>query len=169
MTSSSSSENKFATPFDVPANYSGPTNFSPKVASDFVGLVIAAPEQVNVGQVSPGELVCPVSLTFEFNYAFLSTIRGPETDHMVVVAIDAKTGKSYSNTLQRDDSVPSDADDRPKLSAQEMQNIRSKGYFTFDLASVLQLPKKAATYRVHVTLEKYQSNVVTIMVRSGSK
>ena len=165
---------QFSTPFDVPHDFSSPTNFSPPIGHDFVGIVINAPEKVMFdphadGSDQDGFAHIPVSMTYRFSHAFLKNIAGPTVHHMTVVAVPVKAGKPYSSTLQMDEAAPYKPDGRPQPTQEELESRSSKGYFTFNLAAMLNLPKEEATYHVHVTLEKYQSNVITIALKKKGK
>lgn len=168
MTKSSSD----ATPFDITAGFRGPTKFMPRIDPDFKGIRINMPETVAVsaqgGNIAQGYI--PISMTYQFSYAYIGKFDYIR-HHMVVIAVDATTGRVYSGTLEEPDETVS-AKKRPVPTAQELaeqEQTLAQSFLTFDLSKYLELPNKDAGYHVHVSLEQYQSNVVTFSLVGAGK
>jgi hypothetical protein len=87
---------------------------------------------------------------------------------MSVVAVNGRTGVSYTSTLQEDDAAAPPPEDRAGDPA-ELEQTVFKNFLTFDLARFLAFPEEEAVYHIHVTLENHQSNAVTIKVRKQGK
>lgn len=162
---------EFKSPFDVRPGYKDETPFSPVVEDGAQGIRIAIPPEVTFARgASPdseeGFTYIPVSMTFLFPVSYASRFDAIAA-HMVAVAVDAKTGAAFSAPIQEPDFVPSPPappDPDPEPGAVRVETL-SLSYLTFNLAQVVPLPVAEATYRVHVTLEKHQSNVVTTELR----
>lgn len=158
---------EFKSPFDVRPGYKDETPFSPTVEDGAQGIRIAIPPVVTFARGASsdseeGFAYIPVSMTFLFPVSYASRFDAI-TAHMVAVAVDAKTGASFSAPIQEPDFVPSPPrppEPAPGPGAVQVETL-SLRYLTFNLAQVLPLPVAEATYRVHVTLEQHQSNVVT--------
>ena len=156
----------FASPFDVPPNFRAQTNFSPVVDRAFRGIVISAPSPSSFAE---GESVdrfgsfanIPVSVTFQLEGEVIERI-GRVTDHIGVIAVSRRTNRSYSSTLASHDPVAprASAPSPPRNPAVGLPRVRS--HLTFNLAQYLDLPHEPDTYWVHLILEQYQSNVLSI-------
>lgn len=167
--SESFSAESFSSPFDVPHGYSAKTDFSPEIKGDFIGIKISAPKTVSRRAEGGGEegASIPISIAYQFTAAYKIKYN-PIAHHMVVVAVNARTGASFTSTLQDDDPAPR-ADEGEEIPAEDLENTFFEEYLTIDLAQFLKLPEKDAVYHVHVTLEKHQSNVVKIEIRKKGK
>lgn len=154
-------------PFDVKPGYKSETPFSPSVGDETHAIRIDIPPVVTFApgasaDAEEGFTYVPVSMSsiFPVSYARKWDVI---TAHMVVVAVNVRTGASWSAPIQEPDFEPSppdppESDPEPGVLRVESLSLR---YHTFNLAEVLSLPAEEATYRVHVMLEKHQSNVVT--------
>lgn len=161
--------NSFNSPFDVRPGYRAKSTFSPELDENFVGIRIDAPKLAtfNVGDsIDRFESFTniPVSMAFRFSAAYEIKFDNI-SDHMAVVAVNSITGKSFSSTLQDEDPVIYTPTDFSKIAKEKLENTFNTGYLTFNVAQFLKIPQENATYDIHVTLEEYQSNVVTVTLQ----
>lgn len=162
---------KFNSPFDVNPGYKSNTNYSPELDDSFIGIRISAPDIV---KFTPGNIVddlgsfvyIPISISYRFSIAYERKFDNI-TDHMVLVAVDSVTGTPYSETLQNDDSVEYLPIDFPEVSEQELNSTFGTGFMTVNLIHFLQIPQRSGDYNIHITLEKYQSNLLTVELIEG--
>lgn len=152
--------------YDISNGYLGATNYSPIVDSKFTGIKITSPENISINKniEQYGELRIPISMTYAFNFDFINSLHGTETDNMFVIVVDSQTGKSYSSGLQVDDSVQIEPEE-PYEQSKEVTSAIAYGYFTFNLANFIDLPETTAMYHVHIQLKNIQSNVIAISVK----
>jgi len=160
-------QHTFRSPFDVPIGYRSETNYSPVINNQFFGIKINSPEKITVKEALKMDRFgnndyVPISLTHQFNLAYLRKFNNI-TDHMTVVAVNVKTGISFSGNLGDEDTAEY-PDDAPYLPEEELVNTFAEGFLTFNLLQVLNLPAESAAYFIHVTLEEYQSNVLQILL-----
>lgn len=149
--------------FDIPPGSHEETPFTPRLPDGREGIRIAAPPIVEMPAKNDGARLgtyVPVAMTHRFRISY-----GRRFDymaaHMTVCAVDAATGESLCSSLQEDDYIPTGPDLTPVPPDQD--NL-SESHLQFDLARFVALPAREARYHVHVSLEKYQSNTVTIEV-----
>jgi len=156
-----------ATPFDVPPGVRERTPFSPAVPADGYGIWIAAPSVVEFALGGSADRLrnfayAPISLSYHLEN---SVLERAGVDRMTVIATSASTGRVYSATLEEDDPVdPPDEvpNPNPPLKGMRLELESVEGYYTFNLLQFLKLPATTDRYRVHVTLETFQSNVIEI-------
>ena len=159
-------------PFDVMPGDTSETPFSPRLEAGAVGIRLAVPAEVTY---TPGAerrpdgsfTYVPVSMTYTFSVAYRRKFE-VITAHMMVVAVNTRTGASYSAPVQEQDFELDPDAPREQPSEKDLARMArtfATGYFTFNLAGLLSLPVEDATYNVHVTLEEHQSNVVTTELR----
>lgn len=165
-------QDSYKSPFDVRPGYRSNTNFSPKIDDEFIGIRIDAPEVVKfIPDVIIDEFgtfaYIPVSLTYRFALSYEQKFDSI-TDHMVIVAVDAVSGESFSSTLEVDESVEHVPNDLSNVTEEELSNTFSTGYLTINLADYLDLPQIGSKLHIHVTLEEFQTNTVTVELQEDN-
>ena len=165
-------QDSYKSPFDVRPGYRSSTNFSPILDDDYIGIRINAPKIV---KFIPGVIMddlgtftyIPISLTYRFSLNYERKFDNM-TDHMVVVAVDAITGESFSGTLENDESVEYVPIDLAHVTEEGMSNTFATGYLTVNLVDYLDLPQLESKYNIHVTLEEHQTNTLTVELQKAS-
>jgi hypothetical protein len=164
---------EYGTPFDVPPGFRARTPFSPSVDPDAYGIRIAAPRRVEFDPAGSADRVgsfayVPISLSYHLENALLGRAG---VDRMTVVATSSSTGAVYSARIAEDDPVdPPDEgpNPNPPMKGLRLEVESIEGYYTFNLLHFLPLPRKTDRYRMHVTLETFQSNVAEVeLVQKG--
>ena len=163
--------------------YNGSAEFdcSPKLKdryfSEFSGLLINAPKavvwpkNVSLSDFPPGPWGTtsgPLRLMLaglaRFKYSELG-LRGDTGEHVLVIAVDQKTGQSYSGKMPQPDveTAPNfDMGHEQIEPNQAEQNALLTSYFNLDLVHDLNLPIAKARYTVYATLGEFKSNIVEI-------
>ncbi|MEX2208179.1 MAG: hypothetical protein WEF50_18295 [Myxococcota bacterium] len=164
----------YGTPFEVPPGLRARTPFSPPVDPDGYGIWIAAPETVEFDPAGRADRVgnfayVPISLSYHLENALLERAG---VDGMTVVATSTSTGRVYSAKLEEDDPAEPPSEEpnpNPPMKGMQLELESIEGYYTFNLLHFLELPPTSDRYRLHVTLETFQSNVIEVaMARQGS-
>ncbi|MET0355125.1 MAG: hypothetical protein ABW044_00030, partial [Cellvibrio sp.] len=114
-----------------------------------------------VGQTQ-GSLRLMIAGLMRAKYSTLG-LRGQFSYHVVVVATDQKTGKTYSGKMSRGDFVPWPSKDAAELMRtpkradfEEYSESLHSSKFNLDLVRDLGLPITDATYSVDETLVEYK-------------
>jgi hypothetical protein len=135
---------------------------TPDLEKGFIGMRIAAPQAVQLG--SDLFAVCGTyRFSAEFTYSYTSITRA-----VVIVAVDAATGRPYARSLA-DDTGGDRAPVRRETPHQDpdwMENHRVRRYFNIDLLRYLDLPRVDATYFLYALIEDHVSNVVSVRVKA---
>ncbi|HYO58700.1 hypothetical protein [Archangium sp.] len=156
------------TVFDIRPGEGQDTPFSPVLDRRFVGIRIAAPpivEYVPGLSYDPFDgdfLYVPISMTYQFSAAYFARFDAIDA-HMVAMALNPRTGMSYCGAVRQGEVVKISRGAPVPLEV--LQRTFYTRFLTFNLAQLLQLPDEDAVYHIHVTLETYQSNVVTLQMR----
>lgn len=151
---------------------------SPKLKGGFLskyqGIVINGPEQMqwpknasleDMRVMPNGDAKGPLKLMIAGVLQLPNNTLGKVGDlanHVVVVAVNQKTAKTYSGKM----IAFGFKGDGPDISGfPELIGQPSLEYFSIDLVQNLQIPIENATYTVYATLGNYKSNTLTITAR----
>jgi hypothetical protein len=159
---------QYTTVFEVPPGFKDETPFSPRLEPGTVGIRISVPTEVGFSPAAgqhPAEPFAYVPVSFVYCFSLADWLKfGVIEKRMMVMAVNASTGKSYVGALEQGDIVPAELDYShvPRARLEQAFNTR---YFTANLVELLGLPEEEATYHVHVSLEEHQSNVERVALR----
>ncbi|MDH5445572.1 MAG: hypothetical protein OEY52_08430 [Gammaproteobacteria bacterium] len=137
------------------------------IISDFLGFVINLPKEHYYGDneklLFGGFTFLPVCGAYRIPNGVLQG--GEIEDDILLVAVDTKTHEVYSGRYR----MPGVEEDMPPEFSEPSVEAKpgtfvGGGYFNYNLAAVVGLPKKPAEYIVYVTAGKYKSNVRTVKV-----
>lgn len=95
-------------------------------------------------------------------------LKGEAAEHVLLVAVNKKTAKSYSGRMPQPDVETAPGFDMgveevPATEAEE--NALLNSYFNFDLVHDLGLPIAEASYNVYATLGDLKSNAIVIKTK----
>lgn len=151
-----------------------------KFFSKFSGLLINGPEQVvwpkdadpndypaGPWGTSEGPLRLMVAGLVRVQYKMLE-LKGEAAEHVLLVAVNQKTAKSYSGRMPQPDVVTepdfdTGIEEDPASEAEE--NALLNSYFNFDLVHDLGLPIAEASYNVYATLGDLKSNAIVVKTK----
>lgn len=133
--------------------------------SDFIGVVINLPAQVEFNTVKPAEdgsfAVIPICGFYQ-----ISLVELRQDPLMQLFAMNTATQQIYRGELIEEDfgtEAPFPFE-LPELTPEETQGQVLAGYFNRNLTHYINLPAKEATYKVSVKIGQLTSNVVQVKV-----
>lgn len=94
-----------------------------------------------------------------------------ESKPMTIIAISKDNGEKLSGVVVEIDPSPLEPppEDIEPFDVEELEGIASGGYFNLNVMSFVEIPKKEATYLMHVEENGYKSNVVELQVKKYVK
>lgn len=131
---------------------------------DWRGILVRAPSKIVLSGQNSSRSALTIPLCGYFMINLAKAIRNP--GFQVLIVTDDVTKQTYRSEIiypQTDDLVVPPPPTRP-LRAEDFEHQASGGYLNVNVAAHVELPLRAARYRVKVEWSGYESNEVSIAV-----